>query len=90
MSTIADRTRYQAHERALLADQGIDLSDEPPCRECGCSDSLACPQGCGWTQPDLCSACADELEALADPLDIPPTHGLAGTGEPTGVKAVAA
>jgi hypothetical protein len=63
MSTIADRTRYQAHERALLADQGIDLSDEPPCRECGCSDSLACPQGCGWTQPDLCSACADELEA---------------------------
>jgi hypothetical protein len=74
-STIAERTRYQAHERAVLVGQGIDLGDEPRCRECGCSDSLACPQGCGWTQPDLCSACADELDALADPLGIPTLGG---------------
>jgi hypothetical protein len=74
-STIAERARYQAHERAALAGRGIDLGDESPCRECGCSDSLACPQGCGWAQPDLCSVCANELDALADPLDMPASEG---------------
>jgi hypothetical protein len=71
-NTIAERAHYQAAERALLADWGIDLGDESPCRECGCTDSLACPQGCGWAQPDLCSVCAGELEALADPVGDPP------------------
>lgn len=70
-STIAERTRYQVHERAVLAGQGIELVDEPRCRECGCSDSFACPQGCGWAQPDLCSVCAVEHDVLADPLGIP-------------------
>ena len=74
-STIAERARYQAQEREVLAGQGIDLGDVPPCRECGCSDSLACPQGCGWAQPDLCSVCAAELDALADPLHIPASEG---------------
>jgi hypothetical protein len=76
--TIAQRARYQAAERALLAELKIDLGDEPPCRECGCTDSLACPQGCGWAQPDLCSVCAAELDALADPVGHPlgdePSH----------------
>ncbi len=71
VSTIAERARYQEHERAVLADRGIKLGDETPCRECGCSDSLACPQGCGWAQPDLCSVCAAEVDELADPLAIP-------------------
>lgn len=75
-NTIAERAHYQAAERALLAELGIDLGDEPPCRECGCSDSLACPQGCGWAQPDLCSACAADLDALADPVGIPPGDDL--------------
>lgn len=35
-------------ERALL----------PYCRVCGCSDDDACPGGCYWVEPDLCSACA--------------------------------
>jgi hypothetical protein len=68
INTIAERASYQADERALLAELGVDLGDEAPCRECGCTDSLACPQGCGWAQPDLCSACAAELEVLADPI----------------------
>jgi hypothetical protein len=72
VSTIWERARYQAAERALLADRGIDLGDEPPCRECGCTDLLACPQGCSWAQPDLCSVCAAELDALADPVGDPP------------------
>lgn len=28
------------------------------CRECGCTDDCACPGGCWWVEPDLCSTCA--------------------------------
>jgi len=71
VSTIAERAQYQVDERALLADLGVAIPDEPACRECGCSESLACPQGCGWAQPDLCTVCAAELEQLADPAAHP-------------------
>lgn len=27
------------------------------CRVCGCHDTHACPEGCAWVGPDLCSAC---------------------------------
>lgn len=27
-------------------------------RECGCSELAACPGGCIWVEPDLCSHCA--------------------------------
>jgi hypothetical protein len=27
------------------------------CRVCGCTDGRACPGGCAWVAPDLCSAC---------------------------------
>lgn len=30
------------------------------CRGCGCTDDRACPDGCFWEEPDLCSACALE------------------------------
>jgi hypothetical protein len=30
------------------------------CRVCGCTDRRACPEGCYWTGPNLCSACADK------------------------------
>lgn len=30
------------------------------CRECGCTQNRACPGGCWWVEPDLCSACAPE------------------------------
>lgn len=37
-------------------------STEGVCRECGCTDSTPCTdddgEACGWTEPDLCSACA--------------------------------
>lgn len=75
-STIAERARYQADERKLL---GVALADEVPCRECGCSDSLACPQGCGWAQPDLCTVCARELEQLTSPLAAPVATRVAAT-----------
>lgn len=28
------------------------------CRGCGCSDNRACPGGCFWAAPNLCSRCA--------------------------------
>lgn len=30
------------------------------CRLCGCTDDRACPGGCYWVFPNVCSACAPE------------------------------
>ena len=34
-------------------------ADEQKCRACGCTQERACPGGCYWVEPDLCSTCAD-------------------------------
>jgi|GEM_PF-6465448 len=34
------------------------------CRGCGCTQALACPEGCYWLERDFCSACRNKLEAL--------------------------
>lgn len=44
------------------------------CRHCGCTDDQACPQGCSWVEPDLCSSCADEH---AESDDVVPAHAFA-------------
>jgi len=41
------------------------LNNEDPqpvqkCRVCGCTQERACPGGCYWVEPDLCSSCVDE------------------------------
>lgn len=28
------------------------------CRDCGCTETRACPGGCSWVEEDLCSSCA--------------------------------
>lgn len=33
---------------------------EARCRLCGCTDNHACPGGCWWVEPDLCSACHEK------------------------------
>lgn len=33
------------------------MSNERVCRKCGCTENRACPEGCFWVAPDLCSAC---------------------------------
>jgi len=33
------------------------LGDE--CEICGCTEEEACPGGCWWVAPGLCSACAE-------------------------------
>jgi hypothetical protein len=62
--SVTERREYQRRERELLAACGVEF-DEPTCRECGCSDSLGCEEGCWWAQDDLCSACAAEVEETA-------------------------
>lgn len=48
----------------LLFDGGVREWLKPPatpmvarCRECGCTDTQACDEGCWWVEPDLCSNC---------------------------------
>jgi len=37
----------------------IKRPKEQKCRVCGCTQNRACPGGCYWVEPDLCSACTD-------------------------------
>ena len=67
MTTAADRRAFQVAERELLAafapDVAAAIAGEPTCRECGCSESIACPEGCWWVEADFCSTCAAAAEA---------------------------
>lgn len=38
----------------------VVLGEVQRCRVCGCTDDQACPGGCSWVEPDLCSRCAPE------------------------------
>ncbi|MBI5520230.1 MAG: hypothetical protein HY916_09235 [Desulfovibrio sp.] len=38
-------------------------ADDPACRVCGCTEFMACPGGCWWVEPDLCSSCAQAAGA---------------------------
>jgi len=29
----------------------------PRCSNCGCTNNKSCPQGCCWTEKNLCCAC---------------------------------
>lgn len=44
---------------SLEAERVIHLAR---CRVCGCTDDRACPGGCSWVEPDLCSACVEAPE----------------------------
>jgi hypothetical protein len=52
---------------AELYDELIQLEktagefDEIACRVCGCTEDNACPGGCSWAGPELCSRCAAVL-----------------------------
>ena len=43
------------------------------CRFCGCTDARACPGGCAWVEPDLCTACVQDalLLLVRSSLDLP-------------------
>jgi phosphoribosylformylglycinamidine (FGAM) synthase PurS component len=35
----------------------VVLDEGQRCRVCGCTSTVACPGGCSWVEPDLCSQC---------------------------------
>jgi len=51
---LAEDMEAAEYARQLRIAAGLETA----CRACGCSDSLACPGGCVWAEPDLCSRCA--------------------------------
>lgn len=69
----ADDTRAAAEAQAFgdTSDGGICLScwrklEIRFCRNCGCTDEHACPEGCNWIENDLCSSCRPAL--VAEPI----------------------
>ena len=69
MNTLEHRRAYQQSERKLIAgfapDAAAAIGAEQRCRDCGCSESLACEEGCWRVEADLCSSCSaeDAIEA---------------------------
>ncbi|MDD3057138.1 MAG: hypothetical protein PHO72_02405 [Sphaerochaeta sp.] len=59
-------------ERAETVDERAETvdEDEQKCRVCGCTDDMACPGGCYWVEPDLCSRCAEKMrrEDASEPI----------------------
>jgi len=44
-----------------------DVVEVRRCVGCGCTDRRACPEGCYWIKPDLCSTCwAAEVDPLIE------------------------
>lgn len=67
---------HEAMHRAMAATvPALSVSDDevafvpipsrlgPVCRACACSEFDPCPEGCGWAEPDLCTACAPSASA---------------------------
>lgn len=57
-------TREQLQRLAVLQ---AFAGDE--CEICGCTDDRACPGGCAWVAPGLCSSCAGEIAAIEVGID---------------------
>lgn len=61
-------------ERIALSSEYIQLAlgilsredDGPTCRVCGCTEHHPCPNGCWWTEPNLCSTCVDGATQFMD------------------------
>ena len=59
--------------RAVVALEHIGIALEhlcqeeygPACRVCGCTQNNACPDGCWWVEPDLCSSCVGSVQQTA-------------------------
>ena len=39
------------------------------CYGCGCTDDRACPGGCSWVKPRVCSACLQNGKLCMDTSD---------------------
>jgi len=50
--------RHPLYLRRSLKPFCYSKKKERKCRVCGCTEDRACPGGCYWVEPDLCSRCA--------------------------------
>jgi len=58
-----EATKYHLEDcRKLLKlpGPGIGIKTTYVCKHCGCTDEKACPGGCYWVMPNVCSRCADK------------------------------
>jgi hypothetical protein len=46
-----------AQAPTVRVDGKFVFTEHGVCRECGCTDERACPGGCIWVEPNLCSRC---------------------------------
>lgn len=51
-------TALVAGAEHLVPEQSAWVKLNRQCRICGCTDDEACPGGCSWSQPEICSTCA--------------------------------
>ncbi len=52
------KTQMKEAKKIIAWAQSIISNPSGECRVCHCTDERACPGGCYWVEPDLCSACA--------------------------------
>lgn len=74
VTVVVDRRRARKRLAELQARMGraeaaLSLFDVRICRECQCTDDVACMSGCWWVEEDLCSSCADDLAAEGSSLE---------------------
>ncbi len=55
--------QLRAEHRAMEIERQIEQSRDGVCAVCGCTPERACPGGCVWIEPDLCSRCAEGIDA---------------------------
>jgi acyl-CoA synthetase (AMP-forming)/AMP-acid ligase II len=51
------RFSQRSEVEVLEPREGVPRATAGRCRMCGCTDDRACPGGCAWVAPDLCSSC---------------------------------
>lgn len=82
----SERPEEKPQEVSSLFEEGGAMS-KPVCRICGCTDERPCPDGCWWVEPDLCSTCAERLDAEGEGEDLPePLHSSFQVGDLAGLK----
>lgn len=69
-ATAATRSELNTLRRQVESlTQSVELLDVRVCRECRCTDDIACMTGCWWVEDDLCSSCSDDLAASGSSLE---------------------
>lgn len=54
------------------------------CKFCSCTDARACPGGCSWFMPEVCSACAEAAVRAYSPYEV--TYSFETAYRPRGVR----